>query len=207
MPERLRWSLDDDLAVRPLRRILRILSSFSSRTHSDTSRFGGLRRGVEEPDRAHDALTGAHQEVAAESKRRRCSAHRRKLYGALHLAVTAVASLFLLAFNPLVVLHSCRNSSASVCSAVVNGPVGGRCPPGRHSRRVRKRLMRRAYSAYLERASMAQSAIRMTEFSNSTGRGANLPPASIRNPANLEASDRVSLAPDRLRRAKGSRPG
>jgi hypothetical protein len=32
-------------------------------------------------------------------------AHRRKVYGALHLAVTAVSVLFLLAFNPLVVLH------------------------------------------------------------------------------------------------------
>jgi hypothetical protein len=32
-------------------------------------------------------------------------AHRRKVYGALLLAVTAVTSLFLLAFNPLVVLH------------------------------------------------------------------------------------------------------
>jgi hypothetical protein len=47
---------------------------------------------------------------------------------------------------------SSRNSSASVCSAVVNGPVGGRCPPGKRSRRARKRLMRRAYCAYVARA-------------------------------------------------------
>src|SRR5439155_22030784 len=42
-----------------------------------------------------------------------------------------------------------RSSSASVASEVVNGPVGGRCPPGKRSRKVRKRFMRRAYLAGL----------------------------------------------------------
>lgn len=35
---------------------------------------------------------------------------------------------------------SCLSSSASVCSAVVSGPVGGRCPPGSRSRNARNRL-------------------------------------------------------------------
>jgi hypothetical protein len=37
---------------------------------------------------------------------------------------------------------SCRNSSAAVCSAVVNGPVGGRRTPRKRSRRRRKRFIR-----------------------------------------------------------------
>jgi alkylhydroperoxidase/carboxymuconolactone decarboxylase family protein YurZ len=38
---------------------------------------------------------------------------------------------------------SCRNSSALVASAVVRGPIGGRCPPGKRSRKARKRFMKR----------------------------------------------------------------
>jgi hypothetical protein len=36
---------------------------------------------------------------------------------------------------------SCRNSSALAASEVVSGPVGGRCPPGKRSRKARKRFM------------------------------------------------------------------
>jgi hypothetical protein len=41
----------------------------------------------------------------------------------------------------------CRNSSAVVFSAVVNGPVGGRRTPRTRSRRTRKRFMQGAYRA------------------------------------------------------------
>lgn len=43
---------------------------------------------------------------------------------------------------------SCPNSSAAVFSEVVNGPVGGRRPPRKRSRRRRTRFMQGAYRAY-----------------------------------------------------------
>jgi hypothetical protein len=58
------------------------------------------------------ASASAREGYRAERSRRallllgkRATSNGEELYGALHLAVTAVASLFLLAFNPLVVLH------------------------------------------------------------------------------------------------------
>src|SRR5690242_21807571 len=61
--------VDDDLAVRHLRRILEdpLELLVAHPLGCDTSRLVGLRRGVEEADRAHDALTGIDEEVAAES--------------------------------------------------------------------------------------------------------------------------------------------
>jgi hypothetical protein len=43
---------------------------------------------------------------------------------------------------------SCCNFSAAVFSEVVNGPVGGRRPPRKRSRRTRTRFMYGAYRAY-----------------------------------------------------------
>lgn len=45
---------------------------------------------------------------------------------------------------------SCRKSSASLASEVVNGPVGGRCPPGRRLSKLLKGFI--GGKAYLERA-------------------------------------------------------
>src|SRR2546430_12576994 len=61
--------MDDDLAVRHLRRILEdpLELLVAHPLGCDTSRLVGLRRGVEEADRAHDALAGVDQEVAAEA--------------------------------------------------------------------------------------------------------------------------------------------
>src|SRR6476646_776723 len=61
--------VEDDLAVRDLRRILedRLELLVAHPLGCDTSRLVGLRRGVEEADRAHDALAGVDQEVAAEA--------------------------------------------------------------------------------------------------------------------------------------------
>src|SRR6187397_2136764 len=62
--------VDDDLAVRHLRRILEDPLELLV-THPlgcDTSRLVGLRRRVEEADRTHDALTGVDEEVAAEAR-------------------------------------------------------------------------------------------------------------------------------------------
>jgi hypothetical protein len=79
---------------------------------------------------------------------RQCAsdARRRKIYGALHLGVTAVASLFLLAFNPLVVLNQGLLLQLVGLGRFVSRqrPVGGRCPPGKRSRKVRMRFTRRA---------------------------------------------------------------
>src|SRR5919108_2156553 len=62
--------VDDDLAVRHLRRILEdpLQLLVAHPLGCDTSRLVGLRRGVEEADRAHYALTGVDQEVAAEAR-------------------------------------------------------------------------------------------------------------------------------------------
>src|SRR4029450_4740352 len=61
--------VDDDLAVRHLRPSLEdpLELLVAHPLGCDTSRLVGLRRGVEEADRAHDALTGVDQEVAAEA--------------------------------------------------------------------------------------------------------------------------------------------
>src|SRR6188472_1114974 len=61
--------VDDDLAVRHLRRTLEdpLELLVAHPLGCDTRRLVGLRRGVEEADRAHDALAGVDQEVAAEA--------------------------------------------------------------------------------------------------------------------------------------------
>src|SRR5689334_15915739 len=60
--------VDDDLAARHLRRILEdaLQLLVAHPLGGDTRRLGGLRRTVEEADRAHDALAAVDQEVAAE---------------------------------------------------------------------------------------------------------------------------------------------
>src|ERR1043166_767672 len=61
--------VDDDLAVRHLRRLLEdpLQLLVAHPLGCDTSRLVGLRRGVEEADRAHDAPAGVDEEVVAEA--------------------------------------------------------------------------------------------------------------------------------------------
>src|SRR6188472_1100124 len=61
--------VDDDLAVRHLRRTLEdpLELLVAHPLGCDTRRLVGLRRGVEEADRAHDAFAGVDEEVAAEA--------------------------------------------------------------------------------------------------------------------------------------------
>src|ERR1051325_1443768 len=62
--------VEDDLAVGDLRRSLEdpLELLVAHPLGCDTSRLVGLRRGVEEADRAHHALAGVDQEVAAEAR-------------------------------------------------------------------------------------------------------------------------------------------
>src|SRR5579864_1473592 len=68
-PNRSVGLVDDDLSVRHLRRILEdpLELLVAHPLGCDTSRLVGLGRGVEQADRAHDAVAGVDQEVAAEA--------------------------------------------------------------------------------------------------------------------------------------------
>src|SRR5207342_3680259 len=62
--------VDDYLALRHLRRSLEdpLELLVAHPLGCDTSRLVGLSRGVEEADRAHDALAGVDEEIAAEAR-------------------------------------------------------------------------------------------------------------------------------------------
>src|SRR6476469_1266196 len=61
--------VDDDFTIGHLRRILKDVLELlvANPLGCDTSRLVGLRRSLEEADRAHDAVAGVDEEVAAEA--------------------------------------------------------------------------------------------------------------------------------------------